>query len=293
MPDDVPPEPPVPAPGTEPMPPAPQPAVAAAAIRFCRTCGVAWESAWENCPHCVRADEQRRAGAEGGAPTPAEGYARDVKWVKSSVALYMALLATSLLTIIALSLSEDETAVVTAQFAIGIIDAVIAIAWAVAFRRELGPILRRFAAPRWYAAGVGLALVTFVVASAAVFLLTRVVGVEEIFYTDDFFDAGFGWTTVILLVCVQPGVIEELAFRGVIQTSLMRVLGTYESVFVSALMFGILHLSIPSMPHLFLIGVVLGWMRVKTGSLYPGMLMHFTHNLLVVYSEHSEVLTPW
>ena len=87
--------------------------------------------------------------------------------------------------------------------------------------------------------------------------------------------------------------VEELAFRGFIQSSLMRVLGTYESVFVSALMFGILHLSIPSMPHLFLIGVVLGWLRVRTGSLYPGMLMHLTHNLLVVLAERWEVAAPW
>jgi membrane protease YdiL (CAAX protease family) len=48
----------------------------------------------------------------------------------------------------------------------------------------------------------------------------------------------------------------------------------------------ILHLAIPSFPHLFVMGVALGWLRVHTGSLYPGMLLHFCHNLICVGWEY-------
>jgi membrane protease YdiL (CAAX protease family) len=51
-------------------------------------------------------------------------------------------------------------------------------------------------------------------------------------------------------------------------------------------------MSIPSLPHLLILGVVLGWLRVKTGSLYPGMLLHFSHNFLVILSERTGSL-PW
>jgi len=40
-----------------------------------------------------------------------------------------------------------------------------------------------------------------------------------------------------------------------------------------------IHLSVPSFPHLFLMGLALGYLRSRTGSLYAGMVLHFTHNL--------------
>lgn len=84
---------------------------------------------------------------------------------------------------------------------------------------------------------------------------------------------------------MQPAVVEELAFRGVIQGALGRVLRMGEAVAVAALMFMILHLMPLSFPHLFLIGLAAGWLRARSGSLYPPMLLHFLHNGLVVASE--------
>jgi membrane protease YdiL (CAAX protease family) len=60
---------------------------------------------------------------------------------------------------------------------------------------------------------------------------------------------------------------------------------TREAVLISALMFMVLHLAVLSFPHLLVIGLVLGYVRVRSGSLYPCMLLHFTHNLLVVLAE--------
>jgi membrane protease YdiL (CAAX protease family) len=84
----------------------------------------------------------------------------------------------------------------------------------------------------------------------------------------------------------MPAVFEELAFRGVILTSLTRVMGSTEAGVVSAFMFMVLHLSVPSFPHLLLMGLALAYIRLKSGSVLPGMLLHFTHNLLCVVAEH-------
>ena len=35
-------------------------------------------------------------------------------------------------------------------------------------------------------------------------------------------------------------------------------------------------------------GVALAWLRIKTGSLLPGMLTHFMHNLLVLLAERYD-----
>ena len=94
---------------------------------------------------------------------------------------------------------------------------------------------------------------------------------------------------IVVLICVQPAVIEELAFRGAILGVLRDLLGTREAVIVSALMFMILHLAILSFPHLLLVGLALGYLRVRTKSLYPCMVMHFTHNLLVILAEATGI----
>ena len=86
---------------------------------------------------------------------------------------------------------------------------------------------------------------------------------------------------------MQPAIFEELASRGVIFGALERVLAVREAIMVSALLFMIIHLAVLSFPHLLVLGLVLGYLRVRTGSLYPGMVLHFTHNLLVVMSESS------
>jgi membrane protease YdiL (CAAX protease family) len=39
----------------------------------------------------------------------------------------------------------------------------------------------------------------------------------------------------------------------------------------------------------------MGWLRIRTGSLLPGMLTHFTHNLLVLLAERNDDggYLPW
>jgi len=60
------------------------------------------------------------------------------------------------------------------------------------------------------------------------------------------------------MVAIQPAIFEELAFRGVSYLRSARAEKKREVLLVSAMMFAILHLSIPSIPHLFLIGFALG-----------------------------------
>ncbi len=47
-------------------------------------------------------------------------------------------------------------------------------------------------------------------------------------------------------------------------------------------MFAALHFSVISFFYLFTVGMLLATVRRRTGSLYPGMLIHFLHNLVVI-----------
>ncbi len=90
---------------------------------------------------------------------------------------------------------------------------------------------------------------------------------------------------IILCICVQPAVIEELAFRGVIFGALQKALSPFETIMVSALMFMILHLSIARFPHTLALGAAAGYLRTRTRSLYPCIVLHFSHNFLCVLAE--------
>lgn len=146
--------------------------------------------------------------------------------------------------------------------------------------------------PAWILVGICAAIPTYLLASNVVDFLVYL-GVERLDYLATFSNDGFGFSLAVILICLQPAIFEELAFRGIIQGSLGRVLGDREALIVSALMFGILHLSIPSLPHLLVLGLILGWLRLRTKSLLPGMVLHFTHNFLVILSEKAGGLLPW
>ncbi|MEA2630119.1 MAG: sodium transport system permease protein, partial [Chloroflexota bacterium] len=89
----------------------------------------------------------------------------------------------------------------------------------------------------------------------------------------------------ILLFAAIPAVCEELAFRGFILTGLERGHRTRSAILLSALLFGFLHVLLSLFQQLFnatLLGLVLGLLAVRSGSVLPGILFHFINNALAV-----------
>lgn len=249
--------------------------------RFCPQCGAPWDPARAACAACEQslALAAVRAAAP---PAPAGRPVRNALW------LYFAILVPSIIAAtltVLLRRSDDERSGVIAELVATIVSAAVVLLWACANWRTILPLLTNFARPRWYLVALLFALLTVAIATAAVAGLTRLVDLETIELVAPMRAAGFGWWLIILNVCVEPAIIEELAFRGVILTGLQSALSNRDAVIVSALMFMVLHLAVPSFPHLFVIGLALGYLRVKTRSLYPCMLMHFLHNSLIVFLE--------
>jgi membrane protease YdiL (CAAX protease family) len=90
----------------------------------------------------------------------------------------------------------------------------------------------------------------------------------------------------VITVAVQPAVVEELFFRYFAFGALRQVTNTHSAVFLSAMMFSLAHLYNPlGLPFLFVIGVALGYARAYSGGLVLPMLMHFGHNLTILWLE--------
>jgi membrane protease YdiL (CAAX protease family) len=95
------------------------------------------------------------------------------------------------------------------------------------------------------------------------------------------------WTAwIILTICVQPAVVEELFFRYLALGHLRPLLGNRGAVVVSAVMFGFAHLfALLSTPYLVLAGIVFGYTRLCGRSLALPIFLHFAHNLAVLWLD--------
>ncbi len=86
-------------------------------------------------------------------------------------------------------------------------------------------------------------------------------------------------------VCLLAPFAEEVVFRGATLKALLGSLGNrWTAILISAAVFAIVHGNPAQMPHALLIGVLLGWMYSRTGSILPGVVLHWTNNT-VSYAE--------
>lgn len=167
-------------------------------------------------------------------------------------------------------------------------DAAIVLAFVAGHLREVGSLLTiRRLEPRT-ARALGLVALVFVGAMTGYFDLLENLGVPVARASDTYVRAGWPVWSMFLLVSATPAVFEELAFRGVIQSTLERVLGGREAWLIQAALFSALHLTPLAFPSHFAMGLCFGYMRTRSRSLYPGMLLHAAWNALVLFRElHS------
>ena len=91
------------------------------------------------------------------------------------------------------------------------------------------------------------------------------------------------WGYVAL--CLLAPLAEEVVFRGAILRSLMGSLrSSWVAIALSAILFALVHANPAQMPHAFLIGLLMGWMYYRTGSILPGVLLHWVNNTVAYVS---------
>lgn len=100
-------------------------------------------------------------------------------------------------------------------------------------------------------------------------------------FQDLFFPEGKWFSRVLLLVIVAP-VTEELLFRGVILRGLLGRFRPATAVFLTAVLFGILHLNPWQFVSATLLGIAFGWFYLRTGSVGLCVIAHGIANGLFV-----------
>ena len=93
-------------------------------------------------------------------------------------------------------------------------------------------------------------------------------------------DAASGWWALLLVAVVVIGapIVEEVVYRGCLQTRLTGALGAAAGITVTSAIFALIHLSAVEIPGLFVFALVLGATRHRTGSLGLPIVTHMAFN---------------
>jgi membrane protease YdiL (CAAX protease family) len=97
---------------------------------------------------------------------------------------------------------------------------------------------------------------------------------------------GLRLALALMVVSIGP-LVEEVLFRGVLLSALLRRLPVAGAVVVCVLLFGAahlpgLHFKWYALPDLMLLAATLCWLRLKSGSLWPAVLAHGLNNAVAM-----------
>jgi len=107
----------------------------------------------------------------------------------------------------------------------------------------------------------------------------------ETYYYEAFRHLRYAKLITILIIAVQPAIFEELAFRGVIQGGLSRIIEPQQTIYLTAFLFAILHMSFLSLFWLIPFAILLSYLRNKENTLWYGIIMHFFFNATACFLE--------
>ena len=82
---------------------------------------------------------------------------------------------------------------------------------------------------------------------------------------------------------------EEMVFRGAVLRKLLDMFSPRQHwipIIISALDFGLFHGNKAQLPHAVFIGLILGWMYYRTGSIVPGVVLHWVNNTVAYLLFH-------
>jgi membrane protease YdiL (CAAX protease family) len=237
-----------------------------AAARFCGRCGAT---------HGAMVPRELGAGAEDASVLiPASAPPVSSRGLAVALASYFAVLVPVMVVVV-----RPESPSVDRFLTVTVITALVGLVGLAALgRRGWATLVPR----RWRLADAARALVAVAAVVGIAVVLERWSPWLFVDLTFLLVDARWSLATTILVAAILPAVAEELVYRGAMFTGLRDVLSEPSAIGATALVYAVPRLSIPSLLHLTTLGLVLGWTRARTGSVWPCVLLHAGYNVALV-----------
>ncbi len=91
---------------------------------------------------------------------------------------------------------------------------------------------------------------------------------------------------ILLTVGILAPVAEEILFRGAIYNLIKDKFNKFAAVIVSAILFAVIHMNLYQASYALIIGLFMGFIIMKTGSLWLTIIFHIAYNTLsVIYGS--------
>ncbi|WP_182869181.1 type II CAAX endopeptidase family protein [Stieleria mannarensis] len=154
----------------------------------------------------------------------------------------------------------------------------------VGFSRRLSLIRGHWPYWAWVAAALTTPLIGWISSIAVGSLMEES---ESLKMMSDIFrghgESGF-LIPLALLIGATPAFCEEFLFRGYVQTRLNRRIGPALGILLSSALFAVFHMDLIHIIAVFPLGLYLGVIAWRSGSLFPAMLGHFVNNSISVFA---------
>ena len=132
------------------------------------------------------------------------------------------------------------------------------------------------------------ALLGWLLALAAIIswaLFVEAVGIDSLDPNDninDIIDIGGSLVLSVAIVGIWGPLTEEIFFRGFVLGGLRRRFGNRGALVLSAGLFALFHIDPTIYVPIFFFGIVLGWLYLHTGSIWPSVAVHVVHNTTIL-----------
>ena len=100
-------------------------------------------------------------------------------------------------------------------------------------------------------------------------------------------DGSRGFLATLLLVAASPAICEECFFRGPILRGLRSRLAPAGAAVITAALFGLFHLDVYRLIPTTILGILLSFIALESGSIVPAMLAHFCNNAMLITLSSS------
>ena len=198
------------------------------------------------------------SAGEGDAPLPLEG--EELLGVPSTIVLFALLEGMFVIAALAFSVGKYGTGLS-----------------ALGFTRPHGNVPYLLAIGAWVAGLAGVIAWTFIVE-----LLNASFLVPPETARDLLAEAGGSLAIAFVLVGVWAPIAEEVFFRGFAMSGLANRYGLALAVVLSSALFAAAHLDIASLVPTFILGLALGWVYLRTRSIWPCIFVHGLHNSMAL-----------
>ena len=102
---------------------------------------------------------------------------------------------------------------------------------------------------------------------------------------NELFKSMMGHDLGFLAIGILAPLAEEMVFRGAILRTLLSAVGKQRrwlAIGITALLFAVIHGNLAQGFGAFFLGLLIGWMYYRTGSIVPGVVFHWVNNSIAV-----------